>query len=161
MSRLSKEIFTKIPLTSIILPYYSKPNIWHNLMVRLRKDSWELWRNNYKKWMYILSEFMEKIRLLRFNILQPIFQISKHLFYKYTYRVKAFTQEIQKLTTILRHWKPFIIESVCIEFPRIDDRNQSESDNDLEIVLKKDNDIQLQEFIDSLNSLWRILNRHK
>ena len=161
MTRISNEIFTKISLTSLILPYYAKPQIWHNLMVSLRKKSWEIWIKNYKRWWNILSEYMEKVRLFKLHLLEPINELWKELFYKYTYKVKAFTPEIKRLTNILKKSKAFYIEWVSIEFPKIDDKEYTDNEDDLEIILKDDDDNQLKEFIDDIRALWTVISRHK
>ena len=46
----SKRLFATLGITSKILPYFGHAHAWQRLMLRLRKDSYSLWIENYTKW---------------------------------------------------------------------------------------------------------------
>ena len=49
--RISKEIFKMQSITSVILPYFSTPDVCENFMTQFNKKSKQLWIDNRSKWL--------------------------------------------------------------------------------------------------------------
>mmetsp|Transcript_25057 Transcript_25057/g.28803 ORF Transcript_25057/g.28803 Transcript_25057/m.28803 type:complete len:98 (-) Transcript_25057:68-361(-) len=47
---ISQKLFTTLPISSLILPYYGYAHMCKRLMTKLRKDSYYLWQRHYSKW---------------------------------------------------------------------------------------------------------------
>ena len=63
MSRISKEIFRKIPLSSVILPYYSNPMSARKMMLKLCKGSRSVWLKNNSQWSNLLTHLRTKTEI--------------------------------------------------------------------------------------------------
>ena len=63
MSRISKEIFRKASLSSVILPYYSSPLSAQKTMLKLCKGSRSIWLENNSQWSNLLTHLRTKIRI--------------------------------------------------------------------------------------------------
>ena len=63
MSRISKEIFRKTALSSVVLPYYSNPLSARKMMLKLWKGSRSIWLENNSQWSNFLTHFRTKIRI--------------------------------------------------------------------------------------------------
>ena len=63
MSRISKEIFRKIPLSSVILPYYSNPMSARKMMLKLCKGSRSVWLKNNSQWSNLLTHLRTQIQI--------------------------------------------------------------------------------------------------
>ena len=63
MSRISKEIFRQIPLSSVILPYYSNPLSARKMMLKLCKGSRSIWLESNSQWSNFLTRLRTKIKI--------------------------------------------------------------------------------------------------
>lgn len=58
-SRLTKEVFCKIPESMLILPYFGNALEWANMLKELRRGSRKMLKNNFGKWKAVLKLVMK------------------------------------------------------------------------------------------------------
>ncbi|CAI2362958.1 unnamed protein product [Moneuplotes crassus] len=107
------DVFTNISSVVNVLPYYSYPDIIHNLMMQFSKRSRGLWKKDIYKWSRLFSEYKDCMSLMSPLDLVPIAEFSPEMFLKFQLRVALHSKDLDVLTK-------FINENPPIEFKRIE-----------------------------------------
>lgn len=64
VNKFREEFLTKLSIASVILPYYGYAHEWRELLVRLRKGSNQLWKENFVAHpISIISSYKQRLQI--------------------------------------------------------------------------------------------------